>query len=133
MSRNITDALLTQTQALPDAAASTSATSTDLGAAGIASLENIELQVDLPILPALVDTETMTLTVEDSADNSSFAAIAGLATLVATGTETPGSAAALSRRYSLPSTTRRYVRVTATASASAGDNSGVSFTYQIKT
>jgi hypothetical protein len=133
MSRTITDASLVVATALPAAAASVTSSSIDLGGAGIASLEAIELKVDLPILPALVDTKTVTITVLDSADNSSFTAIAGLGTLVATGTETPGTAAALSRSYKLPSTTRRYVAVSAAVLAAGGDNTAVSYTWQILT
>lgn len=133
MSRLITDADLIKTKALPAADAANAADSIDLGGAGVAVLENIELKVDLPILPALVDDKTVTLTVEDSADDSSFTAIAGLATLVATGTETPGTAAALSRTYKLPSSTRRYVRVAAAVLVGGGDNTGVSYTYSILT
>jgi hypothetical protein len=131
--RNIKDADLTKSVALAAAGASSSTASIDLGSVGPAVLEVVELQVDLPILPALVDDKTVIITIEDSADNSAFAAIAGLGTLTATGTETPGSAEALSRSYRLPSITRRYVRATAAVLAAGGDNTGVDFEISLRT
>tara|TARA_R110000772_G_scaffold83288_2_gene176116 strand:+ start:9588 stop:9983 length:396 start_codon:yes stop_codon:yes gene_type:complete len=130
--RNIQDALLTESIAVAAAGASSSTASFNLGGADDAVTEVVDLQIDLPVLPALVDTETVTLTVEDSADNSSFAALAPLATLIATGTLTPGSAAALTRKVKLLGA-RQYVRVTGAVSATAGDNTGVSFTAKILT
>jgi molybdenum-dependent DNA-binding transcriptional regulator ModE len=64
---------------------------------------------------------SITVKVQDSADNSSFADVAILATLVATGAGGTGSAAA-SLTQRAPLTLRRYVRVNIAASATAGDN-----------
>jgi hypothetical protein len=132
MARNIKDADLIKTVALAAAGASSSTGSIDLNvSSGSALTENIELVLDIPVLSALVDAETVTVTIEDSADNSSFAAVAGLGTKVATGTETPGTAAAIQQRYRFPDNVRRYVRATAAVSASAGDNTGDSITISL--
>ncbi len=132
MSRNITDAELVKSVALAAAGSSSSTASIDLGGAGVAALEVIDLKMDIPALPALADTKTVSLTVEDSEDNSTFDAVEGLATLVVTGASGNGSAAA-SRRVKLPPYTRRYVRVKAEVLAAAGDNTGESFSMSILT
>lgn len=131
MSRLITDALLTTVKALPAAAASASQTAIDLGCVTPdVSLENVELLLTVPAVPALVDAKTIIYTFEDSADNSSFAAIAELATVTSTGAASAG-AAAVSRRVKLPASTRRYVRVTAAVLTAGGDNTAVSFTSKL--
>jgi len=131
--RNITDADLIKSIALAAAGASSVTASIDLGAAAPAVIETIELEASLPILPILVDTKTVIVTFQDSADNSSFAAIAALGTLTATGTETPGTAAALALKVKLPSTVRRYVRLSAAVLAAAGDNTNQSVTMTLYT
>jgi hypothetical protein len=132
MSRNIKDAELIKSVAIAAAGADSYTASVDLGAAGIASLEAIEVQLDIPVLPALVDDKTVILSLEDSADNSSFAAIESV-TLTATGTETPGSAAAVTAKAKLPSNTRRYIRMKSATLAAAGNNTGVSVTMSVCT
>lgn len=133
MSRNITDAALIKVTALPAQDSSVDSASIDLGGAEIAALEVIEIQVDLPALDDLADGQTVTLTVEDSADDSTFTAIAGLSTLVATGIATGAGSDAFTRKYKLPSSTRRYIMVSATTSATTGDNTAVSYTWKILT
>lgn len=129
MGRNIKDANFIATKALPAAGASVSTTAFDITGSGFVP-EEIEAQLSLPATPNLADAKTITLTIEDSADNSSFAAVAALATLVVTGAGGAGAAAA-SRLLKFPSNLRRYVRVTASVDASGGDNTAVSVTFQI--
>jgi hypothetical protein len=131
--RNIQDADLTKSIAVASAAASSETASFDLGQAGDAIIEVIELRVDVPVLPALVDTKTIIFTIQDSADNSSFAAVPNLGTYTVTGTETPGTAVAFSNSWKLTGTTRRYVRISGAVLAGAGDNTAVSFTASIRT
>lgn len=129
--RLVQDALLTQTKALPAAAGTVNGTAidthaTDPGAIGGHS----NFQLSVPATPSLANSATLTFTVQDSADNSSFAAVSGLATLVMTGAGGVGSAAA-SQTWRLPPNLRRYVRVSVVESAAGGDNSAVSMTYKL--
>jgi len=117
--------------ALPAANANNNTSAFDLGdAAPGASTNVIEARVNLPATPSLADGQTITLTLQDSADNSSFAAVAGVATLVATGAGGAGSAA-LERQIKLPATVRRYIRLNQAASATAGNNTAVSSTLSL--
>ncbi len=129
--RNLQDYLLTQTKALPAAAASNSATAIDLDGVTLgAAAEAVEYLISVPATPALVDTKTITITIEDSADNSSFAAVSGLSTLVLTGAGGTG-AAATTRRVKLPTTTRRYLRFSSAVEAAGGTNTGVTVTAKL--
>lgn len=114
-------------KAHPAASASASTDAIDLGVnrAGV-NLDEIDVRIFSEALPSLADTKTATLTVEDSADNSSFAAVGGLSTLVQTGVSTNGAAAA-ERTVRLPPSTRRYVRVTSAIAADGGNNTAKKF------
>ena len=127
--RFIKDAALIKSKALPAAGASASTNSIDLQAVD-ASFERIEVEVSIPALPNLADTKTNTTTLEDSADDSTFAAIAGLATLVQTGASGTGAAAA-SRTVRLPSGTRRYLRATCAVTSAGGDSTAKSVTLSL--
>ena len=129
MPRALKDAELIVTTALPAAAASNSSDSIDLGQTTQEETYN-EVLLSVPATPALVDDKTITFTFEDSADNSSFAAVTGLSTLVTTGAGGAG-AAATSRRVRLPAGTRRYLRVTAAVLTAGGNNTGVSYTLAL--
>jgi hypothetical protein len=133
MPRNTQDALLTITRALPGSGATVTSTSIDLGQITADSVnELVDLLLSVPAVPSLANAETLTCTIQDSADNSTFAAINTLGTLVLTGAGGVG-VAATSRRYKLPPATRRYVRVSIVGSASSGANTGVSATLQLLT
>jgi hypothetical protein len=129
MPRALNDAELIKSKALPAAAASASTNSIDLGQ--LTQEETyFEVLLTVPATPALVDTKTITFTFEDSANDSSFAAITGLSTLVTTGAGGAG-AAATSRRVRLPATARRYIRATAAVETGGGSNIAVSFTLAL--
>lgn len=129
--RRLKDANLTTTKALPAAAANNDATAIDLGSVTLgAAAEAVEVLISVPALPALVDAKTVTITLQDSADNSSFTAITGLSTLVITGAGGVG-ASATTRRVKLPSTCRRYLRFNSAVLTAGGDNTGVSVTMQV--
>lgn len=121
--RNLQDAQLIKTIALPAAAATANSASLDIGTGPHACC--IELRINIPALPALVDAKTITVKLQDSADNITFADIEELASLVITGAGGVG-AAAVEREVRLPSSTNRYVRLTVIALAAAGDNTAVS-------
>jgi len=130
MGRNVKDAQFITTKALPAAGASNQSTAFDLGTRSGYLPEGIDAQIILPATPSLVDTKSVTLTVQDSADNASFAAIASIATVVVTGTGGAG-ASAVTRTFRLPDSTRRYVRVNQAVDGSGGDNTAVSTTFQL--
>ena len=133
MSRQIQDALLTALIALPAAAASANTAGIDLGQTTLDTThEVIDVLLTVPAVPALVDTKTIIYTFQDSADNSTFAAIPELATVTSTGAGGVG-AAAVSRRVKLPGSTRRYLRVNAAVLAAGGDNTAVSMTLKVLT
>lgn len=127
------DSLLTVTRSMPAAAASNASTGIDLGYVAPADAGVVaDLVITVPALPALVEDKTITITVQDSADNSSFTAVSGLSTLVITG-GTGNGAAATSRRIRLPSSVRRYVGVGVATLTAGGDNTGVSLTLTLET
>jgi hypothetical protein len=135
--RAILDANYKVTTALPASASATvNGTSMDLGDAvsGIpyATTETINLQVLAPALSTTIlpDTRTMTYTIQDSADNSSFAAIGTLAAQVQTGASSAGAAAA-TYTFKLPPNTRRYIRLSIASGASTTDASATSATTQL--
>jgi len=129
MGRNLKDANFIATTALPAAGASNNSNVFNLGA-GTFLPEEIELQVSIPATPSLADTKNLTLTIEDSADNASFSAITGLATIVVTGAGGAG-AAAKTETIRLPSTTRQYLRLNQAVDAAGGDSTAVSTTFQL--
>ena len=129
--RALKDGLLTKTNALPAQDTNNDGASIDLAQVNLGPTgDHIELEISVPALPALANDQTMTFTVQDSADDSTFATLAGLSTLVLTGAGGTGAAAA-TRVVRLPRTTRRYIRVNAAASATAGNNTAVSRTISI--
>lgn len=129
--RTITDADLTVTTALPAAAADVDSDSIDFGAASIAALESVELEISIPATPDLTEDDTITLTIQDSADDSTFAAVEELEPLVVTGAAAAAGGAAATRKYRLPSSAKRYVNVNAAVLTGGGDNTDVSFTWRI--
>lgn len=131
ISRRLADANLTKTKALPAAGASNASASIDLGSTVLGpAADNIEVLISLPATPSLADTKSVTLTLKDSADDSTFAAITGVSTLVVTGAGGAGASAS-SRQIRLPSTTRRYLRLDAAVEASGGDNTAISTTLKV--
>lgn len=117
--------------ALPAQNTNNNTASIDLGdAAPGASTEAFDVRISVPALPALADGQTVTLALQDSADNASFAAIGEFASFVRTGAGGAGAAAA-DRQLKLPATVRRYIRLNQAASATAGNNTGVSTTLSL--
>jgi hypothetical protein len=129
--RTIQDFDLTVTTALPAAAANADSASIDLEATGPAALESVELEIILPATPSLTEDDTITLTIQDSADDSTFSAIEELATLVVTGAAAAAGGPAATRKYRLPSSTRRYINVNAAVLTGGGDNTAVSYTWRL--
>ena len=123
------DALLIRILALPAAGANASTASIDLGQTPPNEFR-FEVEMDLPALPSLADTKKASITLEDSADGSTFAAISGLAPLEVTGAGGAG-AAAVNRRVRLPADVRRYLRAKAVVEATGGNNTTKSLTVAL--
>lgn len=119
MGRRITDKLLEVSRSIPAAGANNNSISIDLGPGWKG--ENFEVELEVPALPNLADTKTLTITFQDSADDSSFAAIPELATLVLTGAGGVG-AAATKRRVRLPASARQYLRINCAIASVGGDS-----------
>lgn len=129
--RRLADANLTKTKALPAAAASNATASIDLGSTVLGPVaDDISVEVSIPATPALVDAKTIILTLKDSADDSTFTAIASLGVITQTGASSAG-AAAFTQRYKLPSNCRRYLRLDAAVLTAGGDNTAVSYTLKV--
>lgn len=125
------DALLRGTRALPAQNANVNSTSIDLGPDGRALVGTVsDFVVDFPATTTATG-QTQTVTVQDSADNSSFAAVVGLGTRVLTGASNATPATEL--RWRLPVSVRRYVRINIAASATTGDQSANIATFAIRT
>lgn len=129
--RRLLDVNLKKVKALPAAAAANYTTSIDLGQTTLGpAADDIEVLVEIEATPALVDAKTITLTLKDSADDSTFTAIPTLATVVQTGASSAG-AAANSVRFKLPPSTRRYLRLDAAVLTAGGDNTAKSYTLKV--
>jgi hypothetical protein len=128
--RNRQDASLNRSIALPAAGASASTTAIDFGAfAGIGSIrpEEVNLIFGVPATPSLTEAKVITLTLEDSADNSSFTAIASAAARTVTGAALAAGGAAFEDKVPLPYDARQYIRLTAAVESGGGSNIAVSF------
>lgn len=128
--RRLVDVNLSKTKALPAAAAANASASIDLGSTVLGpNADNLEVEISIEATPSLADDKTVTLTLKDSADDTTFTAIPSLATLVVTGASSAGAAAA-SRRVRLPTSCRRYLRLDAAVLTAGGDNTAK--TYAVK-
>jgi len=124
MNRNIRDADLIITKAIPAQNTNENSSALTLGAT---FPENAQVEVAIPATPSLANGQTITVALQDSADNASFAAIPELATLVVTGAGGTGGPAA-TRTVHLPPSARKFIRMNIAASATAGNNTAVSAT-----
>lgn len=125
------DKSLIQTKALPNGAASTVTDGFDLETSSGEFLADVELELSVPALTSteVADTQTIAYTVEMSA-TSNFSSATAIGTL-ATVTGSSGVAATV-KRFRLPSTVQRYVRVKATKTG-ASNASTASMTVSLLT
>ncbi len=121
--RRLHDASLQPSIALPAAGASSVTAAIDFGNQVLGpTADSVEIEVVVPATPSLVDTKNLTLTIQDSADGTTFAAIpGGPAPIVTTGAGGAGGPA-VDTTVRLPWFTRRYVRLQATVDAAGGSN-----------
>lgn len=131
LTRRLLDTAFYKTKALPAAAAANASASVNLGQTTLGPLaDDLEFEFGVETTPDLVDAKTIILTVKDSADDNSFAAIPGVGTLTQTGAGGAGAAAA-KYRIKLPPSTRQYVRVEAAVLTGGGDNTAKSYFLKI--
>lgn len=128
--RNIEDAKYVAEKALPAAGATAYTDALDLVGENFVA-ENIEFILGAEATPSLVDTKIITYSVEQSADNATWAAHPDVASVVKTGAGGAG-ATAFSSRFRLPSTTKRYIRGKAVVEAAGGSNVAKKFRLKAK-
>jgi hypothetical protein len=116
LAHNMKDAVLQSVVALSNGAGDTNTTAFDLGS-GVAKLAPCELELSIPALTSthMPTGTTLSVAVQDSADNSSFATLFTYPLR----TSSSGLAAAVTRT-GIPSNARRYVRYTVTLADAAG-------------
>lgn len=122
--RNLQDKVLLKTTALHTTAANSA--SIDLEQTVGGDIENIVIQVISPASPATT-AKICTYTLQDSADNSAWAAVDPSTTTTITAASS--ALAAKTIRFKLPPITRRYIRIAQTGDT-LGSVSG-SFTFQV--
>lgn len=126
--RHAEDALLSVSKALPAAAASNNSDSIDIGGAG-PHRESLKLRVDVPANSVLVATKTLTLTLQDSSDDSSFASVDDPSAAITIVGDTGFSAATY--YFDIRQNSNQYVRVLQAVETGGGDNTGTTITYSL--
>jgi hypothetical protein len=113
--RNIQDAAFSTTKALPAATVTNVSDSFDLGNVGFKP-EELEVEISVPAIAAHTTANNTTITLHDSADNSSFAEVVPMTQVKVLGVVSTGSVAILAR-FRLPPNVRRYIAFSQTAGA----------------
>jgi hypothetical protein len=128
LARNIADAALTITRALPDADGTVTSSDFDLGADTYKG-ENYELEITIPALSStlLPNADTLTTTVQGGASAAPSTSLS----LVHVTTGTGSTIAEQKLRFRLPSNCPRYVNVKGVAAGGTGDMTGVSYTIKL--
>lgn len=129
-SRGFKDATLSATTALPNAANTVNTAGIDLGSATPYPVtESFTAKVSTGAATG-ANNKNITVSFQDSADNTTFANISGTGTLVVTD-DNGGGYAADSLEISLPPGTRRYVRASATGEANGGNAADANVTLDL--
>lgn len=126
--RHAEDALLSVSKALPAAAANNNTDSIDIGSAG-PHRDKLKLRVDVPVNSVLVATKVLTLTFQDSADDSSFAAVDDPGQTITIVGDTGFAADTL--YFDVPQHARQYIRVNQAVETGGGDNTGTTLVYSL--
>lgn len=125
--RNLADAASQVTRALPAAAANVTSSGIYLGGDG-PHKERLKVRVELPANTVLVATKLLTITLQDSADNSSFAAAAPAQSFVITGnTGFP----AQDVYFDINNSIRDYVAVNFAVETGGGNNTTTTATISV--
>jgi hypothetical protein len=122
--RSRRDAALVVTKAAPAANANHNTPTLDLEQVTGGEIEGMVGEIEIKALPSLADTKTLTVKLQDSANDSSYADVDPLIQTTVTGVSSAGSAAK-TVRFRFPPGTRRYVQLNLAVAASGGDNTGV--------
>ncbi len=131
LQRRLVDQNLEVSQSLPPAAANNNSPSLDLGSDRLGPASDfVELDVFIGATGSLADGTTITLTVQDSADDTNFAALAGLGSVIRTGAGGAG-AGAFTQRFRLPAITRRHLRVNAAVQSGGGNNTASNYGFRV--
>lgn len=95
-----------------------------------AASENYAVEISSPALPNLASAQTLTYTLQESAEESAnFAAVAGLGTYTVTGVNSDGAAAS-TFQWKLPPATKRYLR--ASSNGNAATSTAAQWTLSLK-
>lgn len=125
--RNLADATAQVTRALPAAAANVTSSGIYLGGDG-PHKERLKVRVELPANTVLVAAKLLTITLQDSADNSSFAAAAPAQSFVITGnTGFP----AQDVYFDINNSIRDYVAVNFAVETGGGNNTTTTATISV--
>jgi plastocyanin len=122
--RTLRDLNLSVSIALPAQAATSNTASIDTTEANPGRLGKVEAMIELPATPSLAAGQTITLTLQDSADNVTFANSVDVPAQVVTSSGAGG--ALVSYQFKFPIGMKRYIRLSQVASATAGNNTAIS-------
>lgn len=125
--RNLVDALAQVTRALPAADANVTSSGIYVGGDG-PHKERLKVRVNIPENAVLVATKSLTVSLYDSADNSSFAAASPSQSKVITG-DTGFSAQEF--YFDVDNALRDYVAVNFAVESGGGDNTGTTATISL--
>lgn len=126
------DAALTVTKACPAAGANHNTATIDLKSTTAGAFaDSVEVEIVIPALPSLVEAKTLTVKLQDSADDSTYADIPELAAFVVTGRASNAGSAAATRVIRLPSSAKRYLQANLAVAADGGDNTAKSVTVSL--
>jgi len=126
------DTVLTTTKACPAAGANHNTATLDLKSTTAGAFaDSVEVEIAIPALPSLATGKTLTVKLQDSANDSTYTDIPELAAVVVTGATGTGGSAAATRVIRLPSSAKRYLQANLAVAASGGDNTGKSVTVSL--
>ena len=114
-----------KTLALPAAGATAYSVAIDTATSSAGRASHVALRVTCPATPSLADTKSITLVVQDSADNATFVAVADLPPIVIGPAAGGTGGAAVDRRFKVPGGLRQYFRLSATVDAAGGANTAI--------
>jgi hypothetical protein len=126
------DAALTTTKACPAAGANHNTATLDLKSTTAGAFaDSVEVEIVIPALPSLAAGKTLSVKLQDSANDSTYADIPELAAFIVTGRANAAGSAAATRVIRLPSSAKRYLRANLAVAAEGGDNTGKSVTVSL--
>lgn len=130
--RNLKDANLKQTVALPNAANTVNTNGIDLGATTpFPTTEKFAVRLTIGTATG-ANNKNINAVIQDSADNSTFANIAGLGAPIKRSVDNNGAGHTESSiDVQLPPGTRRYIRASATGEANGGNSADGNLTVEL--